>query len=94
MDISWWRDLVIVIWGVVATVAVVIVAIVMFLLYRKISTIMDSMDYVLAKTSGIIDYAEQEVLKPVIQLGTIVQGFVSSAGFFANLFKRKEERDE
>ncbi len=94
MDISWWRDLVIVIWGIVATIAVVVVAIVMFLLYRKISTLMDSMDYVMAKTSDIIDYAEQEVLKPVIQLGTIVKGFVSGASFFANLFKRKEEKDE
>jgi hypothetical protein len=94
MEISWWRDLVIVIWGMVATIAVVIITIIALLFYKKVSTLIDSADYAVARASSIIDYAEQEVLKPVIQLGSILQGVVQGVGFFSNMFKKKEEKDE
>ncbi len=94
MEISWLRDLTIVIWGMVATISVVIITIVALLFYKKVSTLLDSADYAVARASDIIDYAEQEVLKPVIQLGTILQGVVQGVGFFSNLVKKKEGKDE
>jgi hypothetical protein len=94
MEISWWRDLVIVIWGLVATVAVVIMTIIAYLFYKKVSTLLDSADYAVAKASDILDYAEQEVLQPVIQLGTILQGVVQGVSFFSNIFRKKEGKDE
>ena len=94
MDITWWRDLIIVIWGLVATVAVVIITIIAYLFYKKVSTLLDSADYAVAKASDILDYAEEEVLKPVIQLGTILQGVVQGVSFFSNIFNKKGEKDE
>jgi hypothetical protein len=94
MEISWLRDLVIVIWGLVATVAVVIITVIAYLFYKKVSVLLDSADYAVARASDILDYAQQEVLQPVIQLGTILQGVVQGVGFFSSIFKKKEKKDE
>jgi hypothetical protein len=94
MEISWLRDLVIVIWGLVATVAMVVITIIAYLFYKKLSMLLDSADYAVAKASEILDYAQEEVLQPVIQLGTILQGVVQGVGFFSKIFKKKESKDE
>jgi hypothetical protein len=94
MDIAWWRDLIIVIWGIVATIAVAVIAIIAFLFYKKLSTLIDSADYVVARAGDIIDYADEEVLRPVIQFGTVLQGIIQGAGFISNIWRKKEHKHE
>lgn len=92
MDISWWRDFVIVIWGLVATIVLVIITVVAILLYKRILRTMDSIDTVAARTSDLIDYAEEEVIQPVAQIGGMIRSIIQGASFISSLFKKKEDK--
>jgi len=95
MEISWWRDMVIVIWGLVGTIVLIIITVVAFLLYKRINKFLDSADTIAARTNDLIDYAEEEVLQPLVKFGTVIQGIIQGAVFIADLFKKKEgKRDE
>jgi len=97
MDLSWWRDLVIVVWAGIATVALVFVCIIVFLLYRRLVPLMKSADMVLEsadsvvnKVGDVVDYTRQEVISPVVQLGNAVQGIAQGITLIVDLFRKKE----
>ncbi len=94
MDLAWWRDLVIVIFGLVGTIALVITMIVAILLYKRILKALDSVDMVAARTSDLIDYAEEEVIQPVAQVGGLIQGVIKGIGFVSKLFNKKEAKSD
>jgi hypothetical protein len=98
MDLSWWRDLAIVVWAGIATVAVIFVSIIILLLYRKLvplmksaDTVMESADLVVNKIGDVVDYTREEVISPVVKFGSAVQGIAQGIGLIADLFKKKEE---
>ena len=93
-EISWWRDLVIVILGLIATIALIFISIIVFLFYKRTMSLLESADSVVGKVSEIIDYADKEVIKPVLQFGTMVQGIVQGFSYFSNMFKKKEESND
>ena len=97
MDLSWWRDLAIVVWAGIATVALVFVCIIVFLLYRRLVPLMKSADMVLEsadsvvnKVGDVVDYTRQEVISPVVQLGSAVQGIAQGITLIVDLFRKKE----
>ncbi|MCX6004563.1 MAG: hypothetical protein NT082_02670 [Chloroflexi bacterium] len=91
---SFWRDLVIVVWGLVGTIALVFISIIVYLFYKRTMSLLESADLVVSKVGEIVDYADKEVIKPVMQFGTIVQGIVQGMDFISNIFKKKEAEDE
>lgn len=93
-DISWWRDLVIVILGLFTIIALIFISTIIFLFYKKTASLIESADTVVGKVSEIVDYADKELIKPIVQFGTIVQGIVQGASFFSNMFRKKEENHE
>jgi hypothetical protein len=93
-EISWWRDLVIVILGLITTIALIFISIIVFLFYKRTMSLLESADSVVGKVSEIIDYADKEVIKPVLQFGTMVQGIVQGFSYFSNMFKKKEESND
>ncbi len=94
MDLAAWRDLVIIIWGLIATIAVIFMSVIIYLFYRRTMSLLESADEVVGKVADIVDYADKEVIRPVTQLGTMIQGIVQGISLFRNLFKKKEEEDE
>jgi hypothetical protein len=94
MDLAAWRDLVIIIWGLIATIAVIFMSVIIYLFYRRTMSLLESADEVVGKVADIVDYADKEVIRPVTQLGTMIQGIVQGISLFSNLFKKKEEEDE
>jgi hypothetical protein len=97
MDLSWWRDLAIVVWAGIATIAVVFVCIILLLLYRKLvplmkstNAVIESADTVVNKVGAVVDYTRDEVISPVVQLGSAVQGIAQGINLIVNLFKKKE----
>ncbi len=97
MDISWWRDLAIVVWAGIATVGLVFVCIIVFLLYRRLvplmksaDTVLESADTVVNKVGDVVDYTKQEVISPVVQLGSAVQGIAQGITLIVDLFRKKE----
>lgn len=94
MDISWWRDLVIVIWGLVASIAVIVISVLIILSYRKLSTLMKSADTMVAKANDVLDYTKEEILQPAVQLERLIQGIIKGFSLISNLFKKKEDSDD
>jgi len=97
MDLSWWRDLAIVVWAGIATIAVIFISIVILLLYRKLvplmksaDTVMGSVDNVVNKVGDVVDYTREEVISPVVQFGSAVQGIAQGISLITDLFRKKE----
>ncbi len=94
MELSIWRDIILIIWGLVATVAIVFISVILFLFYRKTISVLDSTDLMVARVGTIVDYAEKELIRPVRQLGTMVQGILQGVSIFGSIFRRKEDQNE
>ncbi len=94
MDIGWFRDLAIIILVVVATVVLIVFTVLAFSLYRRIRLILDSVKTVSRTVKQISSYVGEEVVKPVVQIATLVQGIRQGIDSVSKLFKRKGGRDE
>jgi hypothetical protein len=94
MDLAAWRDLVIVIWGLVGVLAIIFICIILFLFYRKTSTLIESADAVVVQVGGVVDYVDREVIRPVTQVGTMIEGIIKGISLIKELFKKREEDDE
>jgi hypothetical protein len=94
VELSSWRDIILIIWGVVATAAMVFISVILFLFYRKTISVLDSTDLMVAKVSGIVDYVNAEVIRPVSRFGTMIQGIMQGISIFGSIFNKKEGQNE
>jgi hypothetical protein len=91
MDIGWFRDLVICIWGLAMTVVVIFIAVLAYLLYSKISPVLDSMKATSATLREITSTVKDEVVKPAVQFVTLIRGIVQGIELASRLFKKEEQ---
>jgi len=91
MDLSWWRDLVIVIWGLITTSAVICICVLAFLLYRKLVPLVEDADIVISKVGDAVDYTKEEIISPVVQFAAAAQGIMQAIILVADIFKKKEK---
>jgi len=94
VELSSWRDIILIVWGSVATVAIVFIATILFLFYRKTISVLESTDLVVAKAGDVVDFVNQEVVGPVSRLGATIQGITQGISIFSSIFKKKEENNE
>ena len=90
MSVDWFRDLVICIWGLVATGVLIFAAVLSFLLYRRIRAILDSVRTTSKTIQGISSYVGDEVVKPVIEVAALIQGIRQGVDNIGRFFKKKE----
>jgi len=91
VDIEWFRDLVVCIFGLGATVAVIILVVLAFILFVKIKPILDSVKATTRTVENISSCVEEEVARPLAQVAAFVQGIRQAAGMFSRFTKKKEE---
>jgi hypothetical protein len=91
MDLSWWRDLVIVIWGLITAITAICICILVFLLYKKLIPLVEDANIVVGKVGDVVDYTREEVISPVMQFAAAAQGIVQAIIFVADIFKKKEK---
>jgi hypothetical protein len=89
MNLADWRDMMIVIWGTVGTLTLVFICVIAFLFYRKLSTLLDSANDVFSKVGDVIEYADEEIIRPVIQFGTMIKGVIQGIDVFKKIFHNK-----
>ena len=94
MELSAWRDVILIIWGLVATVSMVFISVILFLFYRKTSSVLDSTDLMVGRVGNMVDYLEKEVVRPVSRFGTMVQGIMQGISISGSIFNKKEDQDE
>ncbi len=94
MTIEWFRDLVISIFGLVATAFVIMIGVMSFLLYRQIRSIQGSMRSTMATIQSVAGVVS-DVLKPFLEITALVEGINRGIkGVTEILHKMKGEESE
>ena len=90
MSIDWFRDLAICVLGFGATVVIIFIGILAFLLYRKLRPILDSIKAVTKTVENISSTVEEEVSRPLAQLAAFIQGVRQALSLFGRFSRGKE----
>ncbi|HEX7364000.1 MAG TPA: hypothetical protein VF366_02410 [Dehalococcoidia bacterium] len=90
MDIGWYRDLVICISGLIVMVVVIFIAILAFLLFRKVRPILDNVQATTATVREVTYTVKEELVKPVLQFSTLIRGITQGIELVSRLFKKEE----
>lgn len=88
MSIEWFRDLVIVIFGLVATGVLILIGVLSYSFYRRTKPILDSLRATLETVQQFSSYLGQEVAKPMIQASALFQGITAGIEAITKLFRR------
>ena len=95
MSIEWFRDLVLSIFVLEATLVLIFIAVLVFLLYRKLKSILDSLRSATKTVEDISSSIEEEISRPLAQVATFIQG-ISQIISLVNKFSKgkKGGKDE
>jgi uncharacterized protein YoxC len=93
VSIEWFRDLVLCIFGLSATVAFIIIVVLAFLFYFRLKPLLDSMKKTAGTVAKITDTVENEMTGPLAQIASFVQGCRQAIGLFNRFFRREEEEE-
>jgi hypothetical protein len=91
VSIEWFRDLVICIFGLSATGAVIILVVLAFLVYFRLKPLLDSMKKTASTVARVSSAVEQELAGPLAQIVSFVQGCRQAIGFVNRFIKREED---
>jgi len=91
MSIDWFRDLVISISGLVLIGVLIFIAVLLYALYRRTRSILDSVRATSRTIQGISSYVGNEVVKPITQIVALIQGVRQGIDAVSKLFGKKEE---
>lgn len=91
MSIEWFRDLVVCIFGLGVTIAVIFMAVLAFLFYKRVRPILDSLEATSKNVENLSSSVEAEVARPLAQVVAFVQGIRQAVGLVRQFTKRKEE---
>ncbi len=93
MDIAWFRDLVICVFGLVVTIVAIFIAVLFYLLYSRLKFVLDSMKTASLTVNEICSAVHDEIIKPVVQLAALIRGVCQGVDLVSRLFKKKEEQE-
>ena len=95
MSIEWFRDLVLSIFGLGVTVVAIFLAVLAFLLYRRLKPVLDSLKATTKTVENLSSCVEVEVARPLAQVAAFVQGIRQAVSLVSRFTRKKEEdRDE
>ena len=90
MSIDWVRDLIICIFGLVATGVLIFLAVLAYSLYRRARSVLDSARAILGTVQSVLAYAGDKLVKPAIQLVSLIQGVRQGIDVVSKLFRKRE----
>ena len=94
MSLDWLRDLVICILGIVAAGVLIFIAVLLYSLYRRTKSIIDSVKAIVRTIQVMSSYVEEEVVKPVIQIVAFVRGIRQGIDTISKFFEKKRRGKE
>ena len=92
MGIEWYRDLFICILGIGATLSIIFIAVLAFLVYRKLMPILKSLKATTRTVENLSSCVQEGVAGPLVQIVSFVQGVRQAVGLVNRFTKKKEER--
>jgi len=91
VSIEWFRDLVICIFGLGATLVIIFLAVLALLVFLRVKPIIDSVKKTTKTVENISTCMEEEVAKPIAQLASFIQGIRQAVGMMGRFTKKKED---
>ena len=91
MSIEWFRDLVIIIWGIGSTVVIVIIGVLAIMLYRRMRPALDSLKTTTKTVENITSVVGEEVVGPLSKVIAFVQGVRQATNLISHLRNKKED---
>jgi hypothetical protein len=91
MSIEWFRDLVICIFGLGATLVVIFLGVLAFMLYRRLRPILDNVRNTTQTVQDFTSRVEEEVAGPLSKVVSFIQGVRAAVGMVGRFTKNKEE---
>ncbi|MFW6125830.1 MAG: hypothetical protein ACOC58_01870 [Chloroflexota bacterium] len=91
MSLAELRDLFIVIFSITGIVAIIFLAIITFLLFRRIRNILDAWGVTVGNIRDITTLFSENIAKPLASIAGVVQGISRFFEFITRPMKRKEE---
>lgn len=86
---EWFRDLVIIIFGLVGTVALVIQTLLKLQTYKRVKEVLDSVKNTTQTVEEITKTVDAELAGPLGQVVSVLRGIREGLGFFSS-FRRKK----
>lgn len=90
MGIEWFRDLVICIFGVMATVAVIMITVLVVSLYRKSKTVLQSVEATSKNIQEITSSLRKRFVSPVAEMGAFFKGIYKGVEAINKIFGKRE----
>jgi len=94
VSIEWFRDLAICILGLGTTIIILFIGILIFLIYRKLSPILDSIKTTTRTVENVSSTVAEEVYRPLSYIAAFVQGIRQAVGMFSRFSRDKERREK
>jgi hypothetical protein len=94
VSIEWFRDLVLIIFGLSAAVALVTMAVLAFLFYKRAKPVLDSIKKAAGSVAKITGSVENEMAEPLAQVASFVQGCRQAVGLVKGIFRKGEEEED
>ena len=94
MSIEGFRDLVVCIFGLGTVAAVIFLAVLAFLVYRRLMPILDSLKATTKTVENLSSCVETEVARPLAQVAAFVQGIRQAVSLVKGFNKKKEEDED
>ena len=91
MSIEWFRDLVLCIFGLSTTVVVLLIGTLVFICYRRITPIIDSLKTTTRTVENLTSAVEEQVAEPLAKVAAFIQGVRQAVSLVGGFRKNKED---
>ena len=92
MSLAELRDLFIVIFSLVGIGATILLSILLFLAFRKIRSILDSVRQTLGNVRNVRSMVSDNIVKPLVSISSFLQGLRQALEFISRASKREEDK--
>ncbi len=91
MDITWLRDLIIVIYGILGILLAVPVFILIIVFYRKLMQILETLERTTNEAKEVIDTVKDEFISPLSKIMVVFQAIKQTATLVSEFVNKQQE---
>jgi len=91
VSIEWFRDFVIIIWGIASTVVVLVIGVLAVMFYRRMRPALDSLRTTTKTVENITSVVGEQVAGPLSKVVAFVQGVRQAVSLVSQLRNKKED---
>lgn len=89
MTIGFYRDLAIIVFGIVGTGALIFIAVVLYRFLKSLQPMIASVEH----TAQIVEQVSTQIVDPMVQIVAIFHMATKGIGFIGSLFRKQGEKN-